>query len=468
MAQTLFDKLWSAHLVEELGSGADLILIDRIMLHERTGGVALKSLAAAGRNVMAPGQAFATMDHVVDTFPGRGDETLMPTGRAFITATREAALAAGLQLFDLADPRQGIVHVISPEQGIVLPGATLVCPDSHTCTQGAWGALAWGIGSTEAEHALATSTLRVSRPKQMLIEVSGRLAPGVTAKDLALHILAELSAAGASGHVVEFAGEAIEGLDLDGRQTLCNMATELAAFSAVIAPDERVFEYLNGRPFAPAGELWEQAVASWRTLKSDHEAHYDHRIAIEAGQVAPMVTWGTSPQQAIPIGAPVPTYDEVADRDSREAYDRALEYMQLASGGRLEELPIDAAFIGSCTNSRIADLRRAAAVLKGRKVAPGVKAICVPGSTSVKRQAEAEGLDRIFIEAGFEWRESGCSMCFFAGGESFGPRERVVSSTNRNFESRQGPETRSHLASPETVAASAVMGRLADPRGLAR
>ena len=466
MPQTLFDKLWREHTVEELGADASLVLVDRVMLHERTGGVALKSLAAAGRGVMEPRQVFVTMDHVVDTLPGRTDETRMPTGRAFITATREAALAAGLQLFDLGDPRQGIVHVISPEQAIVLPGTTLVCPDSHTCTQGAWGALAWGIGSTEAEHALATSTLRVRRPKQMRISVNGRLASGVTAKDLALHILARLSAGGASGRVIEFAGPAVTALDLDGRQTLCNMATELAAFSAIIAPDEAVFDYLEGRPFAPRGSAWDDAVAYWRTLRSDDGARYDHEVTIDGAEVAPMVTWGTSPQQAIPIGAAIPAYSDVAHRESREAYDRALQYMDLAPGARLEALPIDAAFIGSCTNSRISDLRRAAEVLKGRKVAAGVKAICVPGSTSVKRQAEAEGLDRIFTDAGFEWRESGCSMCFFAGGESFGPRERVVSSTNRNFESRQGPETRSHLASPETVAASAVAGRLADPRTL--
>jgi 3-isopropylmalate/(R)-2-methylmalate dehydratase large subunit len=468
MPMTLVDKLWRDHTVSDLGAAASLLLIDRVMLHERTGGVALKSLTAAGRGVLAPHQTFVTMDHVVDTFPGRGDETRMPTGRAFITATREAALEAGLQLFDLGDPRQGIVHVISPEQAIVLPGLTLVCPDSHTCTQGAWGALAWGIGSTEAEHALATSTLRVSRPKQMLIEVSGRLAQGVTAKDLALFILAELSSGGGRGHVIEFAGEAIEALDLDGRQTLCNMATELAAFSAIIAPDDRVFDYLEGRPYAPKGEAWDRAVAFWRTLRSDPDAQYDRRVTLDAADFGPMVTWGTSPQQAAPIGAPVPAYDDVAGRDSREAYDRALQYMGLAPGSRLDELAIDAAFIGSCTNSRIEDLRRAAEILKGRKVAPGVKAICVPGSSSVKRQAETEGLDRIFTDAGFEWRESGCSMCFFVGGESFGARERVVSSTNRNFESRQGPETRSHLASPETVAASAVAGRLADPRGLAR
>jgi 3-isopropylmalate/(R)-2-methylmalate dehydratase large subunit len=404
------------------------------------------------------------MDHVVDTFPGRGDRTLMPTGTSFITATRETATAAGIRIFDIGDPDQGIGHVMSPEQAIVLPGVTLVCPDSHTCTQGAFGALAWGIGSTEAEHALATSTLRMARPRQMRIEVGGRLAPGVTAKDLALHILAEISASGASGHAVEFAGEAIAALDLDGRQTLCNMAAELAAFSAIIAPDDAVFEYLHGRPFAPAGALWDEAESFWRALRSDEGAHYDAEVRIDAGEVSPMVTWGVSPQHAVPIGSNVPAFEAVAHRDSREAYDRALRYMDLAPGQALDAVPIGAAFIGSCTNSRIGDLRRAANILRGRKVAPGVKAICVPGSTSVKRAAEAEGLDRIFLDAGFEWRESGCSMCFFAGGESFGRRQRVVTSTNRNFESRQGPETRSHLASPETVAASAIAGRLADPR----
>jgi 3-isopropylmalate/(R)-2-methylmalate dehydratase large subunit len=467
MPQTLIDKLWAAHTVADLGNGASLLAIDRIMLHERTGGVALQSLKASGRPVLAPRQAFCTMDHVIDTFIGRGDSTVMPTGRAFITATREAAREAGIQIFDIGDPRQGIGHVISPEQAIVLPGVTLVCPDSHTCTQGAFGALAWGIGSTEAEHALATSTLRVTRPKQMRINVEGRMTAGVTAKDLALHILGKLSAAGARGHAVEFAGEAIAVLDLDGRQTLCNMATELAAFSATIAPDDLVFEYLRGRPYAPVAEDWEAAESYWRTLMSDPDATFDMTVTFDAADVAPMITWGTSPQQVVGIGAAVPAYGEVAGRDSREAYDRALKYMGLEPGRMLHDVPIDAAFIGSCTNSRISDLRRAAGILEGRKVAPGVKAICVPGSSSVKAQAEAEGLDEIFRSAGFEWRESGCSMCFFAGGESFGPRERVVTSTNRNFESRQGPETRSHLASPETVAASAIAGRLADPRDLA-
>ncbi len=461
---TLFDKIWSAHVIAPLRGADALLLIDRIWLHERTGAVALRSLAAAGRSVLAPGQAFCTMDHIVDTFPGRGDRTLMPTGGAFITATRAAARAACVTLFDLGDDRQGITHVISPELGVVLPGLTLVCPDSHTSTQGAIGALAWGIGSTAAEHALATGALAVTRPGAMRITVDGRLGPGVTAKDLALHILARLSSSGGKGQVIEYAGEAIRALSMEGRMTLCNMAAELAAFSAIIAPDEITLDYLFGRPYAPKAADWDRAAAHWRGLHSDEAAVFDREISLDAAQVAPSVTWGVSPQHAVAIDAVVPAYADVAGRDTRESYDRALRYMGLEPGMRLTDLPIDAAFIGSCTNSRISDLRRSAELLRGRKVAPGVRAICVPGSTMVKRQAEAEGLDRVFTDAGFEWREAGCSMCFFAGGEQFGSQQRVVSSTNRNFESRQGPQTRTHLASPETVAASAVMGRLADPR----
>jgi 3-isopropylmalate/(R)-2-methylmalate dehydratase large subunit len=406
------------------------------------------------------------MDHIVDTFPGRGDDTLMPTGKAFLTATREGAHRHGITLFDLHDERQGIVHVISPEQGIVLPGLTLICPDSHTCTQGAFGALAWGIGSTEAEHALATMTLRVSRPRDMRITIDSMLAPGVTAKDLALHILARLGSGGGAGFLVEFAGSAVRALDMEARATLCNMATELAAFGAVIAPDETTFTYLEGRPYAPKSDLWDRAVAYWRTLCSDDGAPFAREHRFDAADLVPMISWGNSPQHAIPLGTPVPAFDALDNGDSRAVYDRALAYMGLTPDTDLATLPIDAAFIGSCTNSRISDLRRAAAILKGRHVAPGVKAICVPGSTQVKLAAEREGLDRIFRDAGFEWREAGCSMCFFAGGESFGPQQRVVSSTNRNFESRQGPNTRTHLASPETVAASAIAGHIADPRHL--
>lgn len=465
MAATLFEKLWNIHRIADLGGGTGLILIDRILLHERTGGVALESLAAAGRQVADPAQAFATMDHVVDTRPGRTDATIMPTGTAFITATRRAARAAGITLFDLGDPRQGIVHVISPEQGIVLPGLTLVCPDSHTCSQGALGALAWGIGSTEAEHALATSTLRVRKPKTMRITIDGTLADGVTAKDLALHLLGRFGSAGAKGHMVEYAGAAVRALDVEGRLTLCNMATEFSAFSAIIAPDEKCFAYLRDRPYAPKGADWDAAIAHWRTLESDAEAIFDEELRIDATDVTPMVTWGNNPQHAAPIDSAVPSLDR--SRDTLESHARALDYVGLEAGDALTGLTIDAAFIGSCTNSRLSDLRRAAALLKGRQVAPGVKAICVPGSSSVKALAEAEGLDRIFIDAGFEWRESGCSMCFFSGGESFDPKARVITSTNRNFESRQGPGVRSHLASAETVAASAIAGRITDPRDLA-
>lgn len=462
---TLFDKIWAMHRIVEIDSSTDLVLIDRILLHERTGAVALKSLAAAGRPVLAPHQAFVTMDHVVDTIPGRTDATMVPTGTTFITATREAAAAAGLTVFDLGDADQGIGHVISPELGIVLPGATLVCPDSHTCSQGALGALAWGIGSTAAEHALATSALRVKRPRTMRITVDGALAPGVTAKDLALHLLYRLGVAGGAGHIVEYAGPAITALDVEARLTLCNMATEFGAFSALIAPDEKVFAYLEGRRYAPAGAEWDAALAAWKLLCSDDDAVFDSEHRIHAADVAPMVSWGISPQQAVPLDGGVPKFVDVSDRDTRELYNRALLYMDLDPGQPMIGLPIGGAFIGSCTNSRISDLRRAAAVLKGRKIAPGITAICVPGSSQVREQAQREGLDRIFLDAGFEWRESGCSMCFYAGGESFGHRERVISSTNRNFESRQGPETRTHIASPETVAASAVMGMIADPRG---
>jgi len=465
LSRTIFDKIWDAHRVTQTPGGLDLILIDRVLLHERTGGVALRGLQERGLPVFAPDQAFAVMDHIIDTRPGRTDRTLMPTGTDFILATREAAGKAGIRLFDLDDPQQGIVHVMSPELGIVLPGATLVCPDSHTCSQGALGALAWGIGSTEAEHALATSTLRVRRPPRMQVRIDGELAPGVTAKDLALALLGRFGVGGGAGHVVEYAGSAVRALEVEARLTLCNMGTEFAAFTAIVAPDEKVLDFLKGRPFAPSGADWDAAAKEWLSLASDADAEFEVERLFDAREVAPMITWGTSPQQVVPIDGAVPAVGE--GQGTAESQRRALDYMGLEPGARLTDLPIGAAFIGSCTNSRISDLRRAAALLRGRHVAPGVKAICVPGSTQVKRQAEAEGLHEVFQAAGFEWRESGCSMCFFAGGESFGPQERVVSSTNRNFESRQGPGPRTHLASPETVAASALAGHIADPRQVA-
>ncbi|MBB36251.1 MAG: 3-isopropylmalate dehydratase [Hirschia sp.] len=464
--KSAIEKIWESHRIAPLGESNDLLLIDRILLHERTGGVAMQSLEDSGRVIRHPSHVFVTMDHVVDTIPGRSDTTQMPTGKDFITVTRDTALRAGVTLFDLGDPRQGIGHVISPEMAIVLPGATLVCPDSHTCTQGAFGALAWGIGSSEGEHALATSTLRVQRPRIMRITIEGEPGVGVTAKDIALHIVSELSSAGAKGFAIEYAGPVIRAMSMESRMTLCNMATELSAFTAFIAPDETTFEFLKDRAYAPKGEEWVRAVNEWRKIKSDPEAIYDEDIVINATDIAPTISWGTSPQQSCPINKRIPLFNEVSHRDTQESYQRALTYMGLTPGGRLSGLRIDAAFIGSCTNSRLPDLRRAAAILKGRRVAKGVNAICVPGSSAVKAAAEAEGLDLIFKAAGFEWRESGCSMCFFAGGESFGPKQRVVSSTNRNFESRQGPQTRTHIASPETVAASAISGCITDPRRL--
>jgi 3-isopropylmalate/(R)-2-methylmalate dehydratase large subunit len=459
--RSLFDRIFDSHSIADLGGGTHLLAIDRVMLHERTGASALRSLQAAGRPIVNRAHVFAVMDHIVDTRPGRGDMTLMPGGEAFITETRAAAREAGIHLFDVDSPDQGITHVISPELGIVLPGLTLVAPDSHTCTQGAFGALAWGIGSSEAEHALATGTLRVARPRTMQVHVSGRLRGGVSAKDLALHIIAAHGAGGGAGHAVEYAGEAVTALDMEGRMTLANMATEFGAFSALIAPDEVTFAYLEGRRFAPKGALWDDALGHWQSLRSDPDAVFHRAIAIDAAEVAPMISWGTSPQHSLRLEAPVPTAAEALL--PTETHARALAYMGLVPGQPLLGLPIDGAFIGSCTNSRLSDLRRAAAVVQGRRAAPGVRALVVPGSQQVKRDAEAEGLDRIFAAAGFEWRESGCSMCFYAGGESFGPGERVVSSTNRNFESRQGPGTRTHITSPEVVAASAIAGCIAAP-----
>tara|TARA_R110000744_G_scaffold31715_2_gene74447 strand:- start:2104 stop:3507 length:1404 start_codon:yes stop_codon:yes gene_type:complete len=464
MGRTLFEKIWQHHLVEELDDGAALIYIDRVFLHERTGSIALKSLEADNRQVVSPEHVFCTMDHIVDTVVGRDDNTKVPSGKNFILATREACVDANIKLFDVNDPQQGIVHVVSPELGIVQPGATLVCPDSHTCSQGALGALAWGIGSSEAEHALATKTLRVSKPKTMKVNFNGELGFGVSAKDMILHLIGAYSAAGGAGYVIEFAGSAVEALDIEGRLTLCNMAVEFSAFSGLVAPDEKAIAYLKGREYAPKGDLWQQAVEFWQSLFSDEQAQFDKTIEIDCADISPTITWGNSPQHACSVNSLVPSAQAGATQNQLKAFNRAYEYMDLQPGTALKGLPIGAAFIGSCTNSRISDLRLAAKVLKGRKVADNVNAICVPGSTTVKRQAEAEGLDKIFIEAGFEWREAGCSMCFFAGGESFGYRQRVVTSTNRNFESRQGPETRSHLASPATVAASAIAGCIADVR----
>ena len=424
-----------------------MIAIDRIFLHERTGAASLRSMAEAGRAVIDPARVFAVMDHIVDTRPGRGDGTLMPGGDAFITETRAACHAAGITLFDVNDPDQGITHVISPELGIVVPGCTLIAPDSHTCTQGAFGAFAWGIGSSEAEHAMATGTLRVAKPKNMRVTFEGKLPPGVTAKDMILRLIADHGASGGSRHVVEFSGDAVRALDMEARMTLCNMATEFAALSGIIAPDEATFAYLRGCRYAP------DPLPDWTDLITDNGANFDVEIFIDAASIEPMISWGTSPAQSVALSATVPT----------KADSNALNYMGLEPGQSLAGLAIDVAFIGSCTNARLSDLRRAAAIVKGKTKAEGILALVVPGSSAVKRAAEAEGLDRIFVKAGFEWRESGCSLCFYSGGESFPAGSRVISSTNRNFEGRQGPGILTHIASPEVVAASAIAGRITAP-----
>lgn len=464
MPRTLFEKIWDDHLIADLDDGASLLRIDRVFLHERAAGIALNSMEEAGRPVRNVRHVFCVMDHVIDTLPGRGDATTMPGGSQFVLSARRAARRAGITLFDINDPRQGISHVIAAEQGIALPGLTMVCPDSHACTLGGLGALAWGIGSSECEHALATETLRVAKPEQLVVELFGELAAGVTAKDIILHLIGKHTAAGAAGRVVEFCGPGIQGLPPEARMTLCNMAVEFSAFSALIAPDAVAIDYVRDRPYAPQGDQWERAARHWRRLATDAGARHGQTLRLELAEVEPTVTWGTSPQHVISLSGAVPDPDRERDRDARQAMRRALAYMGLKAGTAINTVPIDAAFIGSCTNSRLSDLRAAAQVLRGNRVARGLRAICVPGSSQVKREAEREGLDQVFMDAGFEWRESGCSLCFSAGGESFAEGQRVITSTNRNFEGRQGRGVRSHLASPATVAASALAGRIAAAR----
>lgn len=451
MAATLFDKLWNIHRVSDAGDGYDLIAIDRLLLHERTGGVALKSLADNGYKVRDPSRVYAIMDHIVSFAAGRGrDDARSPGGQAFITETRKMAKEAGINLIDTDSHDQGIVHVVTPELGIAQPGLSLVCPDSHTCTLGALGALAWGIGSSEAEHAMATSVLRVQRPKQMRIRVTGQLRGGATAKDLALYLIAQHGAGGGQRCAIEFCGEAIEALDIEGRLTLCNLAVEFAAFTAVIAPDVKTLGYFSNADVTP------DMIAHWRELFTDKTAVFDHEIELDASLIKPQISWGTSPEHVVALGGGVPVK---ADR-------HVLDYMGLEAGQDLSGLSIGGAFIGSCTNGRLSDLKAAAAVLEGYQVAPGVRAVCVPGSQAVRREAEALGIDRIFKAAGFEWGAPGCAMCFYAGGETFAPGTRVVSSTNRNFEGRQGPGVRTHLSSPAVVAASAVAGQICAPSDL--
>ena len=463
---TFFDKVWNDHVIADLGEDTYLLQIDRLFLHEMSGSVGIRQLRKSGRKPASPELVFSVIDHVIDSAPGRSpSQSHTKAGTEMIEAARHGSRDYGLTFFDVGDARQGIVHVISPELAVALPGLTLVCGDSHTCTVGGVGALAWGIGSTECEHVLATQTLPQVKPKPMRVSFEGALGRGVFAKDMILHLIGTIGANGGIGYAVEFAGAAVRSLPVEGRLTLCNMAIEFSAKYGFVPPDDVTLDYLTGREFAPKGAAWDRAVAYWRRLPSEPGARFDADVTIDCSQVRPQVTWGTSPQQVVPIDGRVPDPSEVADPGARQLVERALDYVRLTPGTPIEGIAIDAAYIGSCTNARLSDLRVAAGVLKGRKVAPGVQAICVPGSTQVKRAAEAEGLDRVFRDAGFEWHESGCAMCGHMGNDRLAD-QRVISTTNRNFEGRQGPLTRTHLASPATVAASAVAGRIADVRKL--
>ena len=464
--RTLFDKLWDAHVIRELGDGWALLHIDRHLLHDLSGPPALNEVRTRGMALHDPELVFATPDHAVSSQPGRV-ATTFPLGGKLHAGLKQLTGAMGVQLFDLGEPGQGIVHVTGPEMGIVLPGLTVICGDSHTCTNGGLGAMAFGVGSSESTHALATQTLRQQKPRRMRIRCEGRLAAGVTAKDLALHLIGRLGAAAGVGYAIEFAGPAVEALDVEGRLTLCNLSVELGARFGMVAPDEATTDWLRGRPYAPQGEAFEAAAAHWRTLASDADAVFDREETIDAGAVAPTITWGTSPEHAIAIDGAVPDPARAATATDREAWGAALDYMGLRANAPIAGTAVDWVFIGSCANSRLADLRAAAEVARGRRVAEGVRAWVVPGSENVKRAAEAEGLHDVFLAAGFQWREPGCSMCVAANGEQVPSQQRSVSTSNRNFVGRQGPGARTHLASPAMAAAAAVTGRITDVRSLA-
>ena len=467
-ARTFFDKVWSDHVIEDLDDGSSLLQIDRVFLHEVTGGVTLRELKAAGRATSNPEQVFSVIDHVVSIKPGRvAGQGRNDIASAMIAETVSASAEQGVKVFNVGDPRQGIVHVISPELGLVLPGSTVVCGDSHTTTVGALGALGWGIGSSEGVHVLATQTLRQTKPQTMRVQLEGTLQPGVFAKDLALYLIGELGANGGIGYAVEFSGPVVERLCIEGRLTLCNMAIEFAARYAFVAPDSITFDYIQGREYAPKGKDWLAACAYWTSLRSDSGARFDRDVTFDVSRVAPQITWGTSPQQVTAVDTEVPGFDALMDSGARALSESALCYQRLTPGAAMSSIQIDVAYIGSCTNARLSDLAEAAAVLRGHHVAAGVLAVCVPGSATVKRDAEAAGLDVIFREAGFEWLEPGCGYCAVGGADRLKDK-RVVSTTNRNFENRQGPKTRTHLASPATVAASAIAGRIADPRLVGR
>ena len=462
--KTLFDKIWDRHVIAELGGGYALMHVSRHLMHDG-GAAALERNRLKGYKVRNPELTFATMDHAVSTEPGRTAATRSQFV-ARLDSMREECKLAGVPLFDLNQPGQGIIHVIGPELGLSLPGSFLVCGDSHTCTHGGMGCIAFGIGSSEVSHVLATQSLVQRRPQTMRATFDGTLAPGVRAKDLILYLIGQIGTAGGTGYALEYAGSAIRSLAVEGRLTLCNLSIEAGAKIGFVAPDETTFAFLKGRSHAPKGELWEKAVADWRALPSDADASFDRKVKIDVARIAPQITWGTSPEHVVAVTERIPDPDDVADPDKKRAMQAALDYMGLKAGAPIAGTPVDWVFIGSCTNSRLSDIQEAAALAKGRKVAPGVTAWVVPGSETIKRQAEAEGLDRIFLEAGFQWREPGCSMCLAFNGDRVPPGKRSVSTSNRNFVGRQGPGARTHLASPAMATAAAITGTISDVRAL--
>ncbi len=463
--KTLYDKIWDAHVAHEADDGTCLLYIDRHLVHEVTSPQAFEGLRIAGREVRAPEKTIAVPDHNVPTTPDRVNGIENPESRIQVEALDKNAKDFGIHYYPVNDVRQGIVHIVGPEQGWTLPGMTVVCGDSHTATHGAFGALAHGIGTSEVEHVLATQTLIQKKSKNMKVEITGKLQPGVTAKDITLAVIGETGTAGGTGYVIEYCGEAIRDLSMEGRMTVCNMAIEGGARAGLIAPDETTFEYVKGRPHAPKGAQWEAALAWWKTLYTDEDAHFDKVITLRGEDIAPVVTWGTSPEDVLPITATVPNPEDF-EGGKVDAARRSIEYMGLEAGQKLSDVEIDTVFIGSCTNGRIEDLRAAAEILKGKKIKDGLRAMVVPGSGLVRAQAEEEGLADIFKEAGFEWRLAGCSMCLAMNPDQLQPGERCAATSNRNFEGRQGRGGRTHLLSPAMAAAAAITGRLTDVREL--
>src|SRR5262252_5101967 len=463
MPRTLYDKIWEDHLVDEQPDGTCLIYVDRHLVHEVTSPQAFEGLRLSGRKVRAPDKTLCVVDHNVPTTDRKAPNP-DPESAAQIAYLAENAKLFGLEYFDEFDKRQGIVHIIGPEQGFTLPGTTIVCGDSHTATHGAFGALAYGIGTSEVEHVLATQTLFQKKSKNMRAVVDGKLPPGVTAKDIILAIIGEIGTAGGTGYALEYAGEAIRSISMEGRMTVCNMSVEGGAKAGFIAPDEKAYAYLKDKPKAPKDKAWDEAMRYWETLHSDDGAHFDREVKLDGAKLPPLVTWGTSPEQVTTVTGRVPVLSEISDEKKRAAAERSLGYMGLKGGEKITDIKLDRVFIGSCTNSRIEDLREVARVVEGKRVNGSVNAMIVPGSGLVKAQAEAEGLDKIFKAAGFDWREPGCSMCLAMNPDKLAPGERCASTSNRNFEGRQGYKGRTHLVSPATAAAAAIAGHFVDVR----